>query len=182
MSSLRQKSGVILWIPVNEIRKNLLMSTYLWKRAFPILSHDPPPSLFSVQCYWQGVPLSGANFGPASTVVIMTKKVLSHNIHQTCRNWATVTSFRSDDHFLKIVRSNELILFGNTVQCHSSSRKKRSKASLFSCCPVSTSQRPSHGDSNCPEGNPICQLPPLHPLLLLILGWGGRISHCTGIG
>ena len=32
--------------------------------------------------------------------------------------------------------------------------------------PLSLSQRPSHGDSNCPEGNPICRLPSLHPLLL----------------
>ena len=30
---------------------------------------------------------------------------------------------------------------------------------------ASSSSSSSHGDSNCPEGNPICQLPSLHPLL-----------------
>ena len=105
--------------------KSNISTTDLLEFGFS-LPHDSSPTRFSVQlqCYWQGVPLSGANFEPASMVVIMTKKVLSHNNQQTCRNWAMVTLFRSDDLFLTIVRRNELRLFGNTVHCHSSSRKK----------------------------------------------------------
>ena len=110
--------------------KSNISTTDLLEFGFS-LPHDFSPTRFSVQlqCYWQGGPLSEANFEPASMVVIMTKKVLSHNNQQTCRNWAMVTLFRSDDLFLTIVRRNELRLFGNTA--HIPQVVKRSRASLF---------------------------------------------------